>query len=399
MKMGRMAFVLSLLAFAAAAVTESHASEIVIRMPAVKPKKHDTYLCTSLKLSDKPTHVVGYVPLAKMDTAHHMLLYSCETPGDAAPVWNCGEMGGGSDADALPTAGVCASGFKLIYAWAMNAPALHLPEGVSFKLPAGDSLVVQVHYNNVDKFVNSDATDDSGIKLITTEQHLPRTAAVYLLGTAGTIPKYQVTYLESACKVHLPKGKEMHPFAFRTHTHKHGRVVSGYRVRDGEWTEIGRGNPRRPQMFYEITGPKDEVVKDGDYLAARCTMYNRHNRDVSMGATGDDEMCNFYMMFWIQGDLPPKMARSCWSSGSSYDNWATKPELKSLDHAPLEISEQPPLGPNEEEVVRDDAEAGDAGDTLGRGTLSEVDPEYVLPTGDRGKFYMDHQVYNALGFP
>ena len=56
MKMGRMAFVLSLLAFAAAAVTESHASEIVIRMPAVKPKKHDTYLCTSLKLSDKPTH-------------------------------------------------------------------------------------------------------------------------------------------------------------------------------------------------------------------------------------------------------------------------------------------------------------------------------------------------------
>ena len=58
------------------------------------------------------------------------------------------------DADALPTAGVCASGFKLIYAWAMNAPALHLPEGVSFKLPARDSLVVQVHYNNVDKFVN-----------------------------------------------------------------------------------------------------------------------------------------------------------------------------------------------------------------------------------------------------
>ena len=77
--------------------------------------------------------------------------------------------------------------------------------------------------------------------------------------------------------------QKMHPFAFRTHTHKHGRVVAGYRVRDGVWTEIGRGNPRRPQMFYDVTGPKDTVIREGDHLAARCTMYNRHNSDVHMG--------------------------------------------------------------------------------------------------------------------
>ena len=76
---------------------------------------------------------------------------------------------------------------------------------------------------------------------------------------------------------------QMHPFAFRTHTHKHGRVVSGYRVRGDKWTEIGRGNPRRPQMFYGLTGPKDVVIRNGDSLAARCTMYNRHNSDVHMG--------------------------------------------------------------------------------------------------------------------
>ena len=40
--------------------------------------------------------MIGYIPLAKMDTAHHMLLYSCGEPGVNAPVWNCGEMGDGS---------------------------------------------------------------------------------------------------------------------------------------------------------------------------------------------------------------------------------------------------------------------------------------------------------------
>ena len=33
-------------------------------------------------------------------------------------------------------------------------------------------------------------------------------------------------------------------------------------------------------------------------------------------------------------------------SGTSYDNWAKKPYLKSRDNAPLEVSEQPPLGPS-----------------------------------------------------
>jgi len=45
--------------------------------------------------------------------------------------------------------------FQIMYAWARDAPALHLPEDVGFKV-GGDSpvryLVLQVHYSNVDKF-------------------------------------------------------------------------------------------------------------------------------------------------------------------------------------------------------------------------------------------------------
>jgi len=362
-------------------------NEEFIQMPDVSPQKHDTYLCTKLKLPNKETQVIGYVPEAKMDTAHHMLLYSCNKPGlSDASYWNCGEMVGGSDDGGLPRAGTCARGSKLIYAWAMNAPALHLPEGVAFKLPAGDTLVLQVHYNKVDKFKHGE-TDKSGIRLLTTEDTVPKSAAVYLLGTGGKVPKKEVSYEETACKIRHKK--EMHPFAFRTHTHKHGRVVSAYRVRDGKWTEIGRGNPRRPQMFYNVTGPAGTTIKEGDYVAARCTMFNRHNHDVHMGGTGNDEMCNFYMMYWVDGDLERNVDSSCWSSGVPYSSWAKMSEIQSLKNAPLEISVQPTLGKGEEEVVRDDPEPGEE-------LLSEDDRRFVIQTNDGGRFYMDKRVWEAM---
>ena len=68
----------------------------------------------------------------------------------------------------------------------------------------------------------------------------------------------------------------IYPFAFRTHTHRlgesfsglrlrgngpraqkrtllvAGKVVSGYRVRDGEWTLIGRQSPQLPQVSFRL---------------------------------------------------------------------------------------------------------------------------------------------------
>jgi len=83
-----------------------------------------------------------------------------------------------------------------------------------------------------------------------------------------------------------------------------GLVNSGYRVRgeydDQEWTEIGRRSPQLPQMFYPTES--DVTIKQGDNVAAVCTMYNSQSRTVRIGSTGNDEMCNFYMMYWVDGD-------------------------------------------------------------------------------------------------
>lgn len=83
----------------------------------------------------------------------------------------------------------------------------------------------------------------------------------------------------------------LHPFAFRTHTHKLGTVVSGWKVdQQGNWQLIGRHNPQEPQMFYPVA--EEMTLTEGDVVAARCTMNNTLKHTVHVGSTGNDEMCN-----------------------------------------------------------------------------------------------------------
>ena len=65
---------------------------------------------------------------------------------------------------------------------------------------------------------------------------------------------------------------DIEPFAFRTHAHDLGRVVTGYKISpDGKWTLIGHMSPQEPQAFYpaNTTGIR---IQTGDTIAARCVM-------------------------------------------------------------------------------------------------------------------------------
>lgn len=58
---------------------------------------------------------------------------------------------------------------------------------------------------------------------------------------------FNLEYFDSACMMKEPM--TIHPFAFRTHTHKLGIVVSGYRIdANDQWHLIGKGNPQLPQV-------------------------------------------------------------------------------------------------------------------------------------------------------
>lgn len=48
-------------------------------------------------------------------------------------------------------------------------------------------------------------------------------AGVLLLGTGGLAPPHSTTFFETACEIE--DGREIHPFAYRTHTHSLGEKI------------------------------------------------------------------------------------------------------------------------------------------------------------------------------
>lgn len=204
-----------------------------------------------------------------------------------------------------------------------------LPEGVGFKV-GGDSniqyLVLQVHYAHVDHFKDG-RTDDSGVFLHYTKRRMPKLAGVLVLGTGGSIPPRSTTYMDTACSI--GEDKTIYPFAYRTHTHSLGKVVSGYLVRNNSkgqmnWLELGKRDPLTPQMFYTMNN-KASATR-GDIFAARCTMVSTRDRWTKIGATNEDEMCNFYIMYYVEKGEPLDM-KYCFSMGPPYYDWTRDREL------------------------------------------------------------------------
>lgn len=209
---------------------------------------------------------------------------------------------------------VCASGAKstILFAWALDAPAIELPQQVGFKI-GGDSginyLVLQVHYGHTDIFrENPDITDNSGIILETVsgpDHGITKLAGIYLLLTYGYV---QRGVSKHTVQCIIQEDVVMHPFRFRTHTHKLGVKVGGYLTPasdPGESILIGEHNPQEPQMFYHVEDTS-MVIRKGDRLFSYCDFNNTRDHTVYIGATGNDEMCNFYIMFWIEGKHLPQ---------------------------------------------------------------------------------------------
>uniref|UniRef100_A0A3Q2CAI1 Peptidylglycine alpha-amidating monooxygenase n=1 Tax=Cyprinodon variegatus TaxID=28743 RepID=A0A3Q2CAI1_CYPVA len=166
--------------------------------------------------------------------------------------------------------GTCEDDSSIMYAWARNAPPTKLPKNVGFKVGrnSGTSyFVLQIHYGDVSAFRDVESKRKKGM----------------------------FTNADVACEY---DSYPLYPFAFRTHTHSLGKVVSGYRVRDGKWSLIGRQSPQLPQAFYPAN--KEVTVRYGDTIAARCVFTGEGRTSKTyIGGTSSDEMCNFYMMYYM----------------------------------------------------------------------------------------------------
>lgn len=126
---------------------------------------------------------------------------------------------------------------------------MNLPEGVGFKVGKNSPikyLVLQVHYAHIEHFSDGITTDDSGVFIHYTTKVLNKLAGVLLLGTSGMIAPMKTEHMETLCDI--KEDKKIYPFAYRTHTHSLGKVVSGYRVRTDangvdNWTLLGKRDP------------------------------------------------------------------------------------------------------------------------------------------------------------
>ncbi|KAM9253761.1 peptidyl-glycine alpha-amidating monooxygenase isoform 10-T11 [Dugong dugon] len=259
-----------------------------IRMPGVTPKQSDTYICMSLRLpTDEEAFVIDFKPRASMDTVHHMLLFGCNMPASTGSYWFCDE-------------GTCTDKANILYAWARNAPPTRLPKGVGFRV-GGDTgskyFVLQVHYGDISAF-RDNHKDCSGVSLHLTRLPQPLIAGMYLLMSVDTVIPAGEKVVNSDISCHY-KNYPTHVFAYRVHTHHLGKVVSGYRVRNGQWTLIGRQSPQLPQAFYPVEHPVD--VSFGDILAARCVFTGEGRSEAThIGGTSTDEMCNLYIMYYME---------------------------------------------------------------------------------------------------
>ncbi|KAJ8664372.1 hypothetical protein QAD02_006034 [Eretmocerus hayati] len=291
------------------------------RMPNVHPDKADLYLCYQHEIGVNETlYITGYEPHASMDVAHHIAIYGCTTPAKSEPVYVCGLLP--ESKFPLPAGDVCESGSELLFAWARDAPSMHLPEGVGLKIGKGSTikyLVLQVHYVTAEPFKDG-TPDNTGIDLLYSREPTSKVAGIFTLGSDGSIPPHSVEHMDISCV--MTENKILHPFAYRAHTHTLGRVVAGYLVKydngNDTWFEIGKRNPLEAETFESSW--YQGVIKPGDILAARCTMESNRDTVTVVGVTDNDEMCNLYIMYYVENDEPLENSY-CYGAGPPAYYW------------------------------------------------------------------------------
>ena len=123
-------------------------------------------------------------------------------------------------------------------------------------------------------------------------------AGIFLLGSSTiVVPPHKYAVAPISCIDHIPS--TLHVFAFRTHAHELGNIISNlliislkisfiglvntaYRIRNGKTVMIGKGNPLWPEAFFTRVGGSIDL-KPGDELIARCDYRSHRDRTTFVG--------------------------------------------------------------------------------------------------------------------
>ena len=131
-----------------------------------------------------------------------------------------------------------------------------------------------------------------------------------------------MAYLDSACRYPYPQALNF--IRYRSHTHHLGELASGFKI-EGEtnyWQLLGKQIPRHTYHYYplENNGSQNQIVRleEGDIVAARCIFRNTRNVDVKIGEGDRDEMCFFYLIYFVDANR----SRPLWSCLTETDDYS-----------------------------------------------------------------------------
>ncbi|XP_076087849.1 peptidyl-glycine alpha-amidating monooxygenase-like [Mytilus galloprovincialis] len=264
--------------------------EMFMEMPITNIEKNDTYICTAFKLNDVDSMFYQSLNFTVDEKrVHHLATGFCEQPARPDSSWDCTDKVGHH----------CTGATVNVAGWddyTREEGQLHLPTGLTVKVGSKTKLkyfVTELHYTTA---IQEDEQNRSPVTatLTLTDQPTKLRYQGYVMSTTGYIPSNTEKgfFASTACPW---TGPAVFAFKYHVHTHHHGVLVEGFRVRNKTWTLLGSHlSLSKTKNHLNIQGGPIEI-KLGDILAARCLFINPLNSNIKFGSTDFDEMCTFHL--------------------------------------------------------------------------------------------------------
>jgi len=262
-----------------------------ITVPQVAPGSEDTQ-CVVVRLATAAPMNVIKLHNRLSQGSHHFIVTALTDPSTAErPLARCQGFGGS------------VAGAPLAITQAHD-DYVHLPEGVGYRLEAGQVMHLEMHYINAgDRTLDITGTTDlfaaaPGVQI--------QEGAVLLVGTADfAIPAHGT--LETAPKfLALPAGMEDVKFyAITGHTHRFGTDVRVSLASDTMAPVMPLYAPARFDWESPETkqlGPHVSVPKGGGFLL-QCAWNNTTDGEIRWGESANAEMCFFWGYYYPRKDV------------------------------------------------------------------------------------------------
>jgi hypothetical protein len=251
-------------------LTSTTYTRLIGRTWTVEPATYNVYKCVRYTIRHD-MYITGFEAQAPTGT-HHTVLTIAGANDTAGP---------DGEYDCKSTT----MGLQLIYASSVGTSPMDLPEGVGFKLRAGQQIHFQIHLANA-----SDATltGDTAILVKSQDTPPPLLAEMALAGKFNfTIPPMAAAYdVVGGCTA----DKDFSVFSVWPHMHQLGQHQKLELVRDGAVQTVLDQPFAFGEQNYYMQNPVVDV-KAGDQIRVTCSYLNTTGGPVTFGDGQFSEMC------------------------------------------------------------------------------------------------------------